>query len=109
MRAGKLRHKITIQYCPEPQSQDSYGAVIKNWSDYATVWASIEPARGREFWESQQINAEVTAKITIRYLAGITPKMRVKYGSRIFEIISVINPEERNRELQLMVKESING
>ena len=105
MRAGKLRHKITIQDYTE--SQNGYGAVTKTWSDYATLWASIEPIRGREFWESQQINAEVTAKITIRYLADINPKMRVKYGNRIFEIISVINPEERNVELQLMVKEKV--
>ena len=107
MRAGKLRYKITIQDYTE--SQNSYGEVTKTWEDYATVWASIEPIRGREFWESQQINAEVTAKITIRYLAGVTPKMRVKYEARIFEIISVINPEERNKDLQLMVKESVNG
>jgi len=107
MRAGKLRHKVTIQDYTE--SQNSYNEMIKTWSDYETVWASIEPARGREFWESQQINAEVTTKITIRHLYGINPKMRVKYGNRIFEIISVINPEERNVELQLMVKESVNG
>ena len=107
MRAGKLRHKITIQDYTE--SQNSYGEVTKTWSDYATVWASIEPVRGREFWDSKQINAEITAKITIRYLAGVTPKMRIKYGARIFEIISVINPEERNKDLQLMVKESVNG
>ena len=107
MRAGKLRHKVTIQDYTE--SQNSYGEMTKTWSDYATVWASIEPVRGREFWESQQINAEVTAKITIRHLYGINPKMRVKHDNRIFEIISVINPEERNVELQLMVKESVNG
>jgi len=55
------------------------------------------------------VNAEVTGKISIRYLAGITPKMRVKHGNRIFDIVSMINPEERNRELQLMVKERIDG
>ncbi|KPJ82789.1 MAG: hypothetical protein AMS17_18665 [Spirochaetes bacterium DG_61] len=106
MRAGKLRHKIIIQDYTESQDR-SYGEVTKPWSDYETVWASIEPIRGREFWESQQINAEVTAKITIRHLYGINTKMRVKYGSRIFKIISVINPEERNVELQLMVKEEV--
>ena len=107
MRAGTLRHKVVIQQ--NTPTRDSYGAEVEAWTDYATVWASIEPARGREFWESQQVNAEVTGKISIRYLAGITPKMRVKHGSRIFEIISVINPEERNRELQLMVKEKVDG
>ena len=45
-------------------------------------------------------------RIIIRYLSGIVPKMRVKYGSRIFDILSVINVSERNRELQLMCRES---
>jgi len=108
MRAGTMRHKVVIQQ-NVPTEKDSYGAEVDNWTDYATVWASIEPARGREFWESQQVNAEVTGKIRIRYLGGITPKMRVKHGNRIFDIVSVINPEERNRELQLMVKERIDG
>jgi len=107
MRAGTLRQKVLIQQ--NTPSRDSYGAEVEAWTDYAEVWASIEPARGREFWESQQVNAEVTGKIRIRYLEEVTPKMRVKHGSRIFEIIAVINPEERNRELQLMVKERIDG
>ena len=105
MRAGQLRHKVIIQ--ENTPSRDGYGAEVESWSDFATIWAAIEPIRGREFWESQQINAEVTARITIRYLSVVTPKMRVKYGTRIFGIISVINPEERNRELQLMVKEAV--
>jgi SPP1 family predicted phage head-tail adaptor len=105
MRAGQLRHKVVIQ--ENVPSRDGYGAEVESWDEYATVWAAIEPIRGREFWESQQINAEVTARITIRYLAGVTPKMRILHGTRIFEILSVINPEERNRELQLMVKENV--
>jgi head-tail adaptor len=35
--------------------------------------------------------------------------MRVKHGDRYFEILAVINPEEKNEELQLMVKESVSG
>jgi SPP1 family predicted phage head-tail adaptor len=107
MRAGRLRHRVIIQEYSE--SQGNYGGVTKNWTTFATVWAAIEPARGREFWDSQQVNAEVTGKITIRYLAGVTPKMRVKHGDRYFEILAVINPEEKNEELQLMVKESVSG
>jgi hypothetical protein len=33
--------------------------------------------------------------------------MRVKHGSRIFDILSVINVGERNRELQRMCREPI--
>jgi SPP1 family predicted phage head-tail adaptor len=105
MRAGRLRHRITIQDYTE--SQNSFGEATKNWTDYATVWAAVEPVKGREFWESQQINAEITTKVTMRYLAGIKPKMRILYDTRIFEIDSVINVDERNRELQLLVKETV--
>jgi SPP1 family predicted phage head-tail adaptor len=105
MRAGRLRHRIKIQEYTE--SQNTYGEVTKNWTDYATVWATFEPIKGKEFWESQQINAEITTKVTMRYLAGVKSKMRILLGTRIFEIDSVINPEERNRELQLLVKEMV--
>jgi len=105
MRAGRLRHKVTIQDYTE--SQNTFGEVTKNWTDYATVWAAVEPVKGREFWESQQINAEITTKVTLRYLAGVKPKMRILYDTRIFEIDSVINVDERNRELQLLVKEMV--
>ncbi len=105
IRAGELRHKVTIQnYTTSP---NAVSEPVKTWADYATVWASIEPIRGKEFWDSQQVNAEITGKIKLRYLSGITSKMRVKYETRIFEILSVINPGEKNRELQLMVKESV--
>ena len=105
MRTGRLRHRVKIQHYTE--SQNAFGEATKNWTDYATVWAAVEPVKGREFWESQQINAEITTKVTMRYLAGVKPKMRILYDTRIFEIDSVINVDERNRELQLLVKEMV--
>jgi SPP1 family predicted phage head-tail adaptor len=105
MRIGKLRHKITIQ--EYSAARDSFGAETEGWNDKASVFASITPISGKEYFASQQLNAEVTTKITIRYLEGITPKMRVVFGDRIFEIVSVLNFEERNVELNLMCKESV--
>jgi len=69
--------------------------------------ASIEPISGREYFSAQTTQADVTHRINLRYVAGVKPKMRVKYGSRIFDILSVSNVDERNRELQLMCRESI--
>ena len=80
--------------------------MLETWSTYATVQASIEPISGREYFAAQSTQADVTHRIRIRYLSGIVPKMRVSYNSRIFDILSVINVGERNRELQLMCRES---
>ena len=101
MRAGRLRHRVTIQQLvPDP----SIGGT-DIWHDYATVWAAIEPLRGREYLAAQQEGAEATGRITFRYISGVKPTMRIQHGDRIYEIISPIDPEERHAELQLMVKE----
>lgn len=71
------------------------------------MWAAVEPFKGEEYIQLQNTQAELTAKVTIRYLPGIKPAMRVLYGDRVFDIKSVIDPEERHRELQLMCVEKV--
>lgn len=104
MRAGKLRHKVTLQ--SKSETRDDTGQVFRDWSDTATIYASVEPLSGRELVNAQAIESETTYRITIRHLAGVTTEQRIKFGSRYFEILSVINPEERNIMLQLMCKET---
>ena len=105
MKIGKLQRRITIQ--EYVTARDSFGAEVPTWVDVATVWASVTPVSGKEYFASAQVNAEATTKITMRYLAGITPKMRVVFEARTFEIISLLNFEERNIELNLMCKERV--
>lgn len=106
MQSGKLNRRVTIQELLV--SKDQYNADIESWVDLINVWAYIEPLRGREYWQAKQVVAEVTGRITIRYFAGIDEKMRVVYGDKTYNILAVINPEERNRTLQLLVKEVLN-
>ncbi|MBG2804208.1 phage head closure protein, partial [Proteus mirabilis] len=56
----------------------------------------------------QQVQSEATTRILIRYIADIDTSMRIVWGKRIFNIISIIDPYERHRELQLMCKEGVN-
>jgi len=73
------------------------------------VWGKIQPLRGRELFLAQQVNAEITSKVTIRYYGTttVTPEHRVYFGARILEIITVINPDERNESLELLCKEVV--
>ena len=102
MRSGQLRHRVTIRKPVE--TQNSYGEPIVRWQDVATgVWASIEPLSGREFMAAKQLVSEIEVRIRIRYLAGLSAKMKiVDANSNSYLIESIINIEERNRELQLM-------
>jgi len=105
MRAGKLRHQIVIEQSTE--ARNSVGEVTASWATFATVRASVEPMQGRESFVASQDLAERTVRFRIRYLAGITPKMRVSYDSRTFDIQSVVNREERNRETHILCREVI--
>lgn len=97
---GNFRHRLTIQQVGE--TRDSFGGVVSTWGTFATVWGSVEPLRGRELIAAQERQAKIDVRIRIRYLRGVTAKMRVVFGTHTYEIVSVINPEMLNIELQLM-------
>jgi len=103
MRIGELRHRVTLR--KKEIAEDALKQQSEVWTDIATVWARIEPLSGREYFAARQENAEVTAKITIRYRKDVTPDMRAVSEGRVFDVLSMINPEERNISLVLMCKE----
>ena len=107
MDPGRLRHSINIQKPVLAPDAISGNDVI--WTDHATkVRAAIMLYQGREYFQAQQVQSEATTRILIRYIADIDTSMRIVWGKRIFNIISIIDPYERHRELQLMCKEGVN-
>lgn len=103
--AGALRHRVTIEQVTE--TQDTFGATVVTWSPFAVRWSALEPLTGREFFQAQQVNAEVSHTLRCRHIAGVTPKMRVRLGARLFDIAAVRNLEERNEELELLAVERL--
>ena len=100
MRAGQLRHTIIIQQVTETNT----GGVITNvWSEYDVVRAGIESGAARfagsEFWAAQQVQDEDVVVFRIRYLSGVTQKMRVLYGYKAYDIKGVQDVKGRGREM----------
>jgi SPP1 family predicted phage head-tail adaptor len=109
MNPGDLRQQIIIQVKRAPVVQDTFGEEQPIWDTFATIWAGPEALRGQEYLEARRLQADVDWRVRIRFLAGITPSMRVIYGDKILNIVSVIDVKERHREIQLMCKELVNG
>ena len=106
MRSGALNKRITIQSAVT--SSDGMGhEKIDRWEDEKTIWAGLRPALGREYTDNQQTESQISHEIRTRYRSGITTDKRIKFGDRYFDIVSVINVRERNRELVLMCKEQV--
>ena len=103
---GEMRQRIALQAKTITKSE---GIPQESWTTVATIWATVADISGREYFQAQAVQSEVTTRIKIRYRTGITPTMRVLYDSRVFAILSVIDKDERHRVIELMCKEVIPG
>ena len=102
MRIGTLRHLLTIE-APTATAND-YGEPVEGWATFAQVYGSREDLTGREALMAQQIASDVTTRFTMRHLAGVTSKMRIRTADVVYGIESVQDPDGRNRQLVLMAK-----
>lgn len=75
------------------------------WATFLSSWAEVSPKTGQARLEAQNLGTENPTTVTMRYRPGVTPKMRVKLGTRILKIVSVLNPEELNQWLVIECNE----
>jgi SPP1 family predicted phage head-tail adaptor len=106
IRAGELRHQVTLQQLGK-RVDDGYGGGSIPEIDVVKLWAHIEPLVGRELFNEAQFNPSVTHQITIRYYPGIKPSMRILFGSRVFDIKSIRDIDERHRKIESICEELV--
>ncbi len=88
MRAGALDRRIEIQ--SYSATRDAIGGEVRFWTTTATVWAQKRDTAGRESEKAgREALAEVETVWRIRYCAGVSPKMRVKFGSQLWSIEAI--------------------
>lgn len=105
MDIGRTNKRIT--FCKYEEKENVLSQTEQTLIEIKTVWASVEPTRGREYQEAQRIRPELTYKIMTRYHKGITPDMFIKFGERYFNIVSIINVREKNEMLEIICTENL--
>lgn len=94
---GDLRHLLLLQ---TPQDvPDESGNLQRSFVALANVWAAVQPLSANYVWRAQQAEQQITHNIVIVWRADVTGEMRFLLGSRVFEIISVRDPDETGRFL----------
>lgn len=107
MNIGKLNRRVEIlRFFTR---RDAYGGEDGKWEAVAKVWASIEPISGTEYMSGQQVNAETTTKITIRYNPEINVMHRIRYGEKLYEIIGISDAETAHTTTILNCKEMVDN
>lgn len=98
-----MRHRIAIQ--EESRTENGAGGFVHTWATVKSAWASIDPVSGWEKFQAAQMETDITHKIVIRYQSGITTKNRILFGARTFNVVEVLNVEERNAYLYIKAVE----
>lgn len=93
MRAGHLRHRVIVQK-PTPSQHAETNEETLTWSNVATVWGAVQPLRGSERTQAQQVSPGLTHKVTLRFRKGVWPDYRVlvpKQSTTLGAAISTTN------------------
>ena len=107
IRSGQLRNYATIEQLKGTVS--SSGEPLNDWSHVWSGRIAIYPVRSIERENLGKVEAKATHRIAMRWRAGIKPSMRIRFDGRAFDIISIVNVEERNRRLELQCMEVLDG
>jgi len=81
---GEFDRIITIQRAVE--STDSIGTVTQSWVDIGAVYASVIPMTGTEVFRSGMTSAAEVARFRLWFVSGLTPKDRISYDGKIWNI-----------------------
>jgi SPP1 family predicted phage head-tail adaptor len=105
MIINALNKRVTFRIPTDPTTAD---IEQPEYIDGKTVWAAVQPLRGREFWQAQAVQSESTVKITTRYISGIKPDFQIRLpneGENIdYEITNIIDVNMLHEWLEFMCK-----
>ncbi len=105
MRAGLLKHRVTIE-TDEGTGRNSVGEHIEAWQPWGVAWAAVEPLSGQEIEDARQVAARATTKVTIRYRDGVHAGMRLTHDGEVLHVEAVLNERMEDRWLVLLVRET---
>lgn len=103
IKAGDLRHRIVIE-SPMPESDGAGGATV-TWTAVVEVWAAVWSRGVGEKFVHDRVSGSATHDIWLRFRDDVKPKMRMRFGTRTFDILGAIDVDDRKRWLKCPVEE----
>jgi len=105
MRVGPMNSRIAIQ--EEVTTPDGGGGFVKTWQTVFSVWAHWKHQSMYERLQAMQLQSGVVHRLEVRYRDDITPKHRILYKGKAYQIRAVVNVNEMNDKMELQVEEGV--
>lgn len=104
MKAGRLN---TLAEIRRPAiAKDNRGQDITSWNRVARLWVDLRQLAGREREAALQVVAEADWRVFTRFVSGLTiaTSDRLYIGDQAYEILAVIDLDNRHRTLQIELR-----
>ena len=101
---SELNKRVTFQH--PTKAPDGMGGFVVVWTEAATVWAAVWPVSATETIQAGQPAMTVTHRIRIRFRSVLKASWRVSYAGRIFNIVSIVDPNSAHQWLDVLCKEA---
>ena len=105
MKIGRMDQRIEIQD-NQGTTQDAHGNPSADWRTVLRCWACVSPVSGSEAMVANQVNGKRPIKITMRPIYDVTTKNRVRLGTRLFDVNSVVDVDTGGRVMELVCTEA---
>jgi len=106
MRAGRLRHRVTLQQ--ENATADASGQLIPDWKAVKkNLHAWVREVAGQEGRRGLQVDATTTHLVDVRYSTTYTPQRRFLWGTRILNIVKTLDTTGLAREQTIECREAV--
>jgi SPP1 family predicted phage head-tail adaptor len=103
LAAGDLRHAVTVERPVKTQDSETGEQVVTWVPFFEDLPCSIKPLSVKDFLQSGAVQSNISVRITIRYIAGLTKDMRFvgksgPYIGEIFNPAGFFNDDESGME-----------
>lgn len=104
---GRLNRRISIYSKDKSKTTNGFDTIKE--SKVCDCWAAIYPVRMSDIKENSTIQTVNNVKFTIRFRQNIDTNMTIKYDSKTFRIIGIVNPFYDNESLEIIAEEVSRG
>jgi SPP1 family predicted phage head-tail adaptor len=100
---GRFRSELVLEQVNDVS--DGMGGEVETWSAVATLFAHVEPVSAKSAFGADQTLETVTHLVTLRQGEDVRSGMRFTKDTRMFDILTVYDPDETGRYFQCESRE----
>jgi SPP1 family predicted phage head-tail adaptor len=93
MNIASLSERFTLE--APVRTADGGGGAGVAWETVAELWVHVRSITGDERLRHDQLAGRLTHEVWLRQRLGVAPAMRFRQGSRLYEIVAVLEPRRR--------------